>query len=67
MNRNEFDNLDTGDVIRNWNGEGWVVTANYGTLGVVVVRTRLIHNPREWRLVEKAQRQCCETFTEKEE
>lgn len=57
MDRNEFDDLGPGDVIHNTNGTGWVVTANYGTLGVVVVRTLLIHNPPEWTLVAKARHQ----------
>lgn len=56
MNSDDFDNLDTGDVIQSGNGEGWIVTANYGTLGVVVVRTLLIHNPPEWKLIQKAKR-----------
>lgn len=58
MKDEEFDRLDTGDVLRNAStGEGWVVQANYRGHGVILARTLLARNASEWKLVSKAHRE----------
>ena len=54
MTTEEFKGLGPGDVVRHEGAsEAVVVTANYGE-HVTAVRSYMITNPDEWRLVAKA-------------
>lgn len=67
MNREDFDNLNTGDIIRHVDGSaGYTVHQNYLDGGVLVVRSLLAHNPAEWVLVGKAQYTKGETMGQRE-
>lgn len=53
MTKEEFENLDTGDVIRQvFDAHGYVVISNYGSR-VVAVHTVEATNPEEWILASK--------------
>lgn len=57
MTPEQFEQLSEGDIVRHvhdW--RGFVVHANYGKRGVVIVRTQLATIPSEWELVRKAEK-----------
>jgi hypothetical protein len=55
MTEEEFAKLSEGDLVRHVNSsEAYTVMGNYMRFGVVLVRTALAHNPREWDLVAQA-------------
>jgi hypothetical protein len=55
MNQTEWDNLSEGDLIRHkMASEAYTVMGNYKRGGVVLSRSTLASNPREWDLVASA-------------
>lgn len=52
MTEDQFRNLETGDIVQAPNGEGYIVTSNYGGR-LIAVRTIWITNPSEWRIEKK--------------
>lgn len=58
MEKEVFEKLDAGDIVRHKEGyEGYIVHGNYLRGGLIVVRSLLIHNPDEWDLLYKANHQ----------
>jgi hypothetical protein len=55
MTKNEFKQLDTGDIVRSLaTNIAYVVSANYGNR-VTAVKTVDMTNPQEWSLIAKAE------------
>ena len=57
MNKEQFENLQEGDIIQSkLYGAGYIITANHGGGRFTAVRTMDITNPDEWNLVQKPER-----------
>lgn len=53
MTQEQLNKLDVGDLVRNHDGETFVVTANYGRR-VTAVKTVDISSAIEWEIIRKA-------------
>lgn len=55
MNKEEFENLQPGDIVRGkLSKDGYIVTSNYG-YRVTAIRAIDMTNPDEWLLIQKSQ------------